>query len=92
MIDPNMPLVQDNFKVCLLTGPVMNPLALVNEEFGIFAQNCYRIRRTVEMYQWKETQHSRQVPDGENRTRTEYYYTHHRDWFSYKIDSKWFKE
>jgi len=69
----------------------MNPLAIVNDEFGIFAQNCYRIKRSAEMYQWKETSHTRQIREGEN-TRTETYYTHHRDWFSYKIDSTWFKE
>lgn len=52
MIDPNMPQVADNFKVCHLHGTAMNPLMIINEDFGIFAQNVYRIKRHAEMYQW----------------------------------------
>ena len=52
MIDSAMPLVQDNFKVCHLKGTVVNPLMVVDEDFGIFATNSVRIVRTVEMFQW----------------------------------------
>lgn len=91
MVNAANPQLTDNFKVCLLTGTCMNPLAIMNEEFGIMAMNCYRINRYAEMYQWKEVRHTRTVGSGDNR-RTETYYTHHQEWASHKIDSNMFHE
>lgn len=50
MLDSNMPLLTNNFKVCLLNGDTINPLAIIDEDFGIFATNSYRIIRSAEMF------------------------------------------
>lgn len=63
----------------------------MNEDFGIFAQNSYRTVRTVEMYQWKETRHTRTTGSGSNR-RTETYYTHEKLWSENMINSAYFNE
>ena len=79
MLDPNMPLIQNNGKVCLLYGTVINHLPIVDENFGIFAQNAYRIVREAEMYQWKEVAHTKSSGSGRSR-RTTTTYTHHKEW------------
>jgi hypothetical protein len=50
MVNPQTASILDNDKVILVTGDCYNPLALVDEEFSVFAQNCYRLVRTVEQY------------------------------------------
>ena len=37
-----------------MTGTAINMVELVDQDFGIKVPNSYRLKRKVEMYQWKE--------------------------------------
>ena len=36
------------------SGNAVNPDEIKDRDFGIVAQNSYRLKRKVEMYQWRE--------------------------------------
>ena len=37
-----------------MQGTAYNPAELVDKDFGVVAPNSYRLKRKVEMYQWRE--------------------------------------
>jgi hypothetical protein len=52
MVTCEMPSVADNGQITLVTGKCFHALALVDQEFGVFAADSYHLRRTVKMFQW----------------------------------------
>ena len=42
----------NNFKLVHVTGKTENKTDLVDNDFGVTAENSYRLIRSVEMYQW----------------------------------------
>jgi hypothetical protein len=60
--------------------------------FGIGADNLLRLKRTVEMYQWKEekTSHSQKNVGGSETTSTTY--TYRKEWSEHTADSSHFHE
>ena len=43
-----------------ITGDTVNETELVDQGFGIVAENSYRLKRVVEMRQWTETRHEKE--------------------------------
>jgi hypothetical protein len=60
--------------------------------FGVGADNLLRLKRTAEMYQWKEekTSHSQKNVGGSETTSTTYSY--HKEWLEHAGDSSHFHE
>jgi len=80
----------NNSKLVHLTGPVETQGILKDYEFGIEI-NAIKLRRNVEMYQWKEneeTSSSKKVGGSKESTTT---YTYVKTWDSFLIDSDEFK-
>ena len=40
-----------------MTGVTKNEENLCDRDFSVVAQDCYRLKRKVEMYQWTDTYH-----------------------------------
>ncbi len=69
-----------------ITGPAVDPV------FKVGGGDAMRLRRTVEMYQWQEHEHTRtekHIGGGETRTTT---YTYQKEWSEQPIDSARFKQ
>lgn len=78
-------------KLIHLTGIVKTEDVLEDEEFGL-SQNAIRFKRTVEMYQWKETTHSKKKKKLGGGTKTVKTYTYSKVWSSNIINSDKFKD
>lgn len=53
--DVTNPLDEQDLDLVFCTGQTENAQAIPDHEFGISVDNSYRLKRTVEMYQWEET-------------------------------------
>jgi len=75
----------NNFKLVHTSGKSENKTELVDNEFGIVAENSYRLKRIVEMYQWRQEKITGKdgAPDR---------YTYSQQWCSSPIDSSNFNE
>ena len=49
---------ENEFELVHLTGQTVNNVEIVDTAFGIVAHNSYRLKRKVEMFQWREVVHS----------------------------------
>ena len=81
--DPERPKTCNLFKLVHLTGVTHNEHDLQDLEFSVMAQDSYRLRRKVEMYQWVETFH-----EGTYGGRGHYSYS--KQWSETPIDSQEF--
>lgn len=74
-----------------VTGPVVTGQVLTDDAFGIAAEGI-RLVRTVEMYQWVESESSekKQTLGGGEETVTTYTYT--KEWKEGRVDSSEFKQ
>jgi hypothetical protein len=52
VLDAFMPSPAQNMKLVYLYGATMSDKNLIDEEFGIEVENCVRLVRKVEMFQW----------------------------------------
>lgn len=80
------PTDEADYKLVHAAGNAINNDEVADKVFGATVENAYRLVRTVEMYQWKETQEKR-----ERNGRTETTYWYESGWFSYPIDSSLFR-
>ena len=55
VVDPNRPVQNNLFKLVHLSGVATNREDLVDLDFGVVAQDSYRLRRRVQMFRWVET-------------------------------------
>ena len=72
-----------------MTGTTVNPEEIEDKDFGIKVSNSYRLKRKVEMYQWKEKchhHHGNNNNGDHNRKR----YTYEKVWSEEKISSAGF--
>jgi hypothetical protein len=78
-------------KLVHLTGAATTTETLADPEFGV-ATNAIKLRRNVEMYQWKEKEESKteKKTGGGSTTTTTYSYS--KEWVDEPIDSSTFKE
>lgn len=84
-IDPAL-----NGKLVHLTGPVETTTPARDPEFGITGTGYLRLKRSVEMYQWKEDK-SESTHDSIGGTKTtETTYSYERVWSDHAIDSSSF--
>ena len=78
-------------KLVHLSAEAVTDETLVDQDFGISA-NAIRLRRDVEMYQWKETEKSetqKKLGGGEETVTT---YTYDKEWSSFLNDSSNFHQ
>jgi len=47
------------YKLVHMKGKAENKVVVRDDEIDFAAENCYRVIRTVEMWQWKETKHEK---------------------------------
>ena len=78
--DPVRPEEKNENKLVHLKGVAQNKAELSDLDFGVVAQDSYRLRRKVEMYQWCETYHP---AEGNNRA----FYTYAKVWSETPLDS-----
>lgn len=79
-------------KLVHLTGQASTEDVLQDATFGIHEPHAIRLRRVVEMYQWRETSQTetqREVGGSETRTTT---YSYQKDWADSLIDSTRFHD
>jgi hypothetical protein len=90
-ISPDAPVAENDGKLVHLTGTAEAPDAVSDEVFGITA-SALKLRRDVEMYQWKEESKSetKKKLGGGEETRTTYTYS--KGWSSSLIDSAKFQK
>ena len=60
-----------------------NRVNLQDRDFGVVAQDSYRLKRKVEMLQWIEVFHPINTVDNNDRA----YYTYSKSWTENPIDS-----
>ena len=90
-ITPDSPVQQNDGKLVHLTGTAEAPDPVTDEVFGITA-DALKLRRDVEMYQWKEEskqETKKKLGGGEETTTT---YTYSKGWSSSLIDSGKFQK
>lgn len=90
-ISPDAPVAENDGKLVHLTGTAEAPEDVTDEVFGITA-SALKMRRDVEMYQWKEESKSetkKKLGGGEETTTT---YTYSKVWSSSLIDSSKFQK
>jgi hypothetical protein len=90
-ISSDAPAAENDGKLVHLAGTAEAPEAVADEVFGITA-SALRLRRDVEMYQWKEESKSetrKKLGGGEETTTT---YTYSKGWSSSLIDSSKFQK
>jgi hypothetical protein len=85
MLDPNTPHQNHNFDLVHMSGKSENKTDLVDNDFGVTAENSYRLKRTVEMYQWTETR----TPGSDGQPDR---YSYHQGWHGSAVDSSSFHE
>lgn len=79
-------------KVVFASGPATTTESLRDPIFGITTKDSLWLKRSVEMYQWKESEHTetkKNLGGGETRTKT---YSYSKTWASDVIDSSHFHQ
>jgi len=78
-------------KLVHTTGRARTTETLADREFGV-SESAIRLRRKVEMYQWKESSKSEKRDKVGGGTETVTTYTYSRDWSETLVDSSRFKQ
>lgn len=86
-VEADSPDEANNYNLVHVTGTTENAEDITDHSFGCSVANSYRLVRTVEMYQWKETKTTTKNGD-EETTVTEY----DQGWFEYPISSSNFDD
>jgi len=89
----DVPIDQNEDKLVLIGGNLAIKESLSDEAYGV-SVNAVKLKKIVEVYQWKETEHSsrRTVIDehGKEVIEEEKSYTYEKGWFDHHIDSTLF--
>jgi len=84
---------ENDDKLVLVGGPLAMTNSLQDDYYRI-SMNAVKLKKTVEMFQWKETEHKKEHTvtnaDGEQVTHVDKTYSYHTDWFDHHIDSSKF--
>lgn len=78
-------------KLVHLTGPAATVETLTDAEFGV-AANAIKLRRKVEMYQWKEKEESKTEKKTGGSSTTTTTYTYEKEWSDDVVSSADFQE
>ncbi|MBO5437591.1 MAG: hypothetical protein J6A23_08005, partial [Thermoguttaceae bacterium] len=79
-------------KLVYTTGTMKTDDVLTDTDFPSVSVNALKLKRNVEMFQWKEESRSETVKKLGGGTETKTTYTYSTDWSSTPIDSSSFKE
>ena len=85
--DADEPQDELDFDLVHVSGVATNLEKIEDVAFGVEATNSYRLVRTVQMYQTKET-----VTEKKRKNHTERTYTYHDDWYNHHIPSENFND
>lgn len=90
-VSPDRVLPDNGGKLVHLVGEIVTSTPARDPAFDVGGEDLLRLRRTVEMYQWKEDENStaQQSSGGSEVTQTTY--TYHRVWSEEPIDSGAFR-
>ncbi|CAH1784094.1 unnamed protein product, partial [Owenia fusiformis] len=75
----------NNGKLVYLSGSLKTSEILRDDTYGV-AVHAVKLKRNVEMYQWVEHEHKREINEGSN-TRTETTYSYSQEWRSDVVNS-----
>ena len=78
-------------KLVHISGPVTTKAGVADREFGLAAE-ALRLRRSVAMYQWKQTESSEEKKNLGGSTETVTTYSYDKVWSSELINSSGFKQ
>ena len=78
----------NNFLLVHCIGKTENKQSIADHEFLVSADNSYRLKRIVEMYQWQEIVRSEERQDRQGRNYTHYTYTYNKVWSQSPISSR----
>ena len=78
-------------KLVHLSGTMTVGTSALDPQFGIGGPDLVRLKRTVEMYQWKEEQHTESHESFGGSKTTETLYRYEKEWSSQPINSAQFK-
>ena len=78
-------------KLVHLTGEATTDETVADDVFGVSAQ-AIKLKRKVQVYQWKETKHSRKTKKLGGGTTTTTEYTYSREWSDRPIDHTSFRQ
>lgn len=53
-VDCDDPDDVNEFELVHMMGTTVNSVEIIDNDFGIVVHNSYRLKRKVEMYQWRE--------------------------------------
>jgi len=85
---------ENDERLVLVGGPLVITNSLREDFYGI-SIHAVKLRKVVQMYQWKETEntkkHTHVNADGEHVTHVEKTYSYSKDWFDHHIDSSSFQ-
>ena len=84
---------ENNGRLVFLSGVAMNASMIKDEEVGVSLEKVLKLRRKVEMFQWKETVKTKKKRDtfgGRETTHTKYTYS--KIWEDSAINSEFFME
>ena len=84
-VNPQNPQRGNEYKLVHISGTAQNKINLTDRDFGVVAQDAYRLKRRVEMYQWVET-----FNQGIGGGRVGHY-SYNKRWSDQPIDSRKFK-
>ena len=84
-VDCNEPDEANDFELVHMSGETVNREEVADPDFGVAVSNAYRLRRKVEMYQWREIV-ERDDSDGDKK------YKYEAAWCEEPIDSSSFKD
>jgi len=85
--------VENENKLVLIGGNLAIKEKLHDDAYGV-SVNAVKLRKIVEVYQWKEIEHTSKVTvtdeNGKKVTKEEKSYTYERNWYDHHIDSTLF--
>ncbi len=86
-VDPSM-----EGRLVHLSGLAVPEGPVLDAEFGVQVSEALRLRRVVEMYQWRQESHKKKRKQAGGSEKTVTTYTYHLDWSPRLIDSSSFKQ
>lgn len=90
-LDSENAVIEENTnKLIHVTGPLHTLQPLSDDEYGIVV-TAVKLKRFVEMYQWVEYEHKREVQEMD-QTRTEISYSYSKEWKDHLVDSNSFEQ
>lgn len=90
-LNAEVPVIEENNnKLIHISGPLRTLQPLHDSMYGV-AVTAVKLKRTVEMFQWIETEHKREIQELD-RVRTEVSYSYSQEWRNHLVNSNSFEK